>query len=85
MHRSHPRQASASRWTATGEAFEISDRANKFPPSIRQAVREQTKGYLISYPLSDADVALQQKSADFLLANKVLPNAVDVRKILIRY
>jgi ABC-type nitrate/sulfonate/bicarbonate transport system substrate-binding protein len=67
------------------EAFEISDRANKYPPSVRKAAREQFQGDEVLFPATEQDLKNLQLKADFLLRNKVLPRAIDVRKFVLNY
>jgi len=66
-------------------AFEISDRVNKYPASIKEAVREKFRGYELNFPHTEKDIDLQQQSADFLVETKVLPRKIDVTDYIVKY
>jgi sulfonate transport system substrate-binding protein len=81
------RYIAVSQWVREnlGEAFEINDKLNRYPKSIREEVRAQFLGDIFLFPASETDITQLQQSAEFLLKNKVLPRAIDVRKYVVNY
>lgn len=67
------------------EAFEILVQAVNLPEKLRGYAREKFSGYQFDVPPTEADLDRLQKASDFLFANGVLPQAVDVRTYYIKF